>query len=56
MPVIQRELSVAAGATVDNLIGPALQEARLLRVAHQFQQATDWHLRRPPEPRSVTTG
>ena len=23
------------------------QEALLLRVAHQFQQATDWHLRRP---------
>lgn len=38
------------------LIGPALQEARLLRVAHQFQQATDWHLRKPPEPRAVTTG
>jgi aspartyl-tRNA(Asn)/glutamyl-tRNA(Gln) amidotransferase subunit A len=38
------------------LIGPALQEARLLRVAHQFQQVTDWHLRRPPEPRSLTPG
>jgi aspartyl-tRNA(Asn)/glutamyl-tRNA(Gln) amidotransferase subunit A len=38
------------------LIGPALQEARLLRVAHQFQQVTNWHLRRPPEPRSLTTG
>jgi aspartyl-tRNA(Asn)/glutamyl-tRNA(Gln) amidotransferase subunit A len=24
------------------------QEALLLRVAHQYQQATDWHLRRPP--------
>jgi aspartyl-tRNA(Asn)/glutamyl-tRNA(Gln) amidotransferase subunit A len=24
------------------------QEALLLRVAHQFQQATDWHRRRPP--------
>jgi aspartyl-tRNA(Asn)/glutamyl-tRNA(Gln) amidotransferase subunit A len=38
------------------LIGPALQESRLLRVAHQFQRVTDWHLRRPPEPRSVKTG
>ncbi|MBU3738377.1 MAG: Asp-tRNA(Asn)/Glu-tRNA(Gln) amidotransferase subunit GatA [Rhodoferax sp.] len=31
------------------LIGPHLQEARLLNAAHRFQQATDWHLRRPPE-------
>jgi aspartyl-tRNA(Asn)/glutamyl-tRNA(Gln) amidotransferase subunit A len=38
------------------LIGPALQESRLLRVAHQFQQVTDWHLHRPPEPRSMTIG
>jgi hypothetical protein len=25
----------------------AWQEALLLGVAHQYQQATDWHLRRP---------
>jgi len=31
------------------LIGPRLAEARLLAVADRFQQATDWHLRRPPE-------
>jgi aspartyl-tRNA(Asn)/glutamyl-tRNA(Gln) amidotransferase subunit A len=24
------------------------QEALVLRVAHQFQQVTDWHRRRPP--------
>lgn len=29
------------------LIGPSLSEARLLNVAHQFQQHTDWHKRRP---------
>ena len=30
------------------LIGRWFDEARLLNVAHQFQQATDWHLRAPP--------
>lgn len=29
------------------LMGPHLQEARLLGVAHQLQQATDWHLKKP---------
>jgi aspartyl-tRNA(Asn)/glutamyl-tRNA(Gln) amidotransferase subunit A len=29
------------------LIGNYCDEARLLNVAHRFQQATDWHLRRP---------
>jgi aspartyl-tRNA(Asn)/glutamyl-tRNA(Gln) amidotransferase subunit A len=31
------------------LIGPRFAETRLLAVADRFQQATDWHLRRPPE-------
>jgi len=30
------------------LIGNFLDEARLLRCAHQLQQATDWHQQRPP--------
>jgi amidase len=30
------------------LIGPLLSEDVLLRAAHAFQQATDWHLKRPP--------
>ena len=30
------------------LIGNYFGEARLLNAAHQFQQATDWHLRTPP--------
>ena len=29
------------------LIGNYLQEARLLNVAHRFQLATDWHMRKP---------
>ena len=29
------------------LIGNYLQESKLLNVAHQFQQATDWHTKRP---------
>ena len=31
------------------LIGPRFAESRLLAVADRFQNATDWHLRRPPE-------
>ena len=30
------------------LAGPGGSEAQLLRVAHAYQQATDWHTRRPP--------
>ena len=30
------------------LVGNHLEEARLLNVAHRFQQATQWHLERPP--------
>jgi aspartyl-tRNA(Asn)/glutamyl-tRNA(Gln) amidotransferase subunit A len=29
------------------LIGNYFDEARLLGIAHRFQQATDWHLRVP---------
>ncbi|MCS7033871.1 MAG: Asp-tRNA(Asn)/Glu-tRNA(Gln) amidotransferase subunit GatA [Phycisphaerae bacterium] len=29
------------------LIGPHFAEGRLLRIARMYQQATDWHLRRP---------
>jgi aspartyl-tRNA(Asn)/glutamyl-tRNA(Gln) amidotransferase subunit A len=29
------------------LIGPHFEEGRLLNFAHQYQQATDWHLREP---------
>jgi len=46
-------ISVPCGFTRDGLpIGlhlqaPAFEESRLLAAAHQFQQATDWHTRRP---------
>ena len=29
------------------LLGRPFHEATLLRAAHAYQQATDWHLRRP---------
>ncbi|HEX4885139.1 MAG TPA: Asp-tRNA(Asn)/Glu-tRNA(Gln) amidotransferase subunit GatA [Casimicrobiaceae bacterium] len=47
-------LSMPCGFTGDGrpvglqLHGPAFAEARLLEVAHRFQQATDWHERAPP--------
>jgi aspartyl-tRNA(Asn)/glutamyl-tRNA(Gln) amidotransferase subunit A len=47
-------ISLPAGFTRDGLpIGlqlqaNAFQEARMLAVAHRFQQSTDWHLRVPP--------
>jgi aspartyl-tRNA(Asn)/glutamyl-tRNA(Gln) amidotransferase subunit A len=47
-------ISIPCGLTRGNLpIGLQLQanyfdEARLLEVAHRYQQATDWHLRMPP--------
>jgi len=46
-------MSVPAGLGEGNMpvglqiIGNYFDEARLLQVAHAFQQATDWHLRRP---------
>lgn len=39
----------AAGIPVGmQLVGPHFAEAPLLAAAHAYQQATDWHLRRPP--------
>jgi amidase len=39
----------AAGLPVGfQMIGRHLEEALLLRAGHSFQQATDWHRRRPP--------
>src|SRR4029077_18007347 len=36
------------------LQAPPLAEDRLLRAAHMFQSATDWHTRRPPLPTRKT--
>lgn len=47
-------ISIPCGFTKDalpvglQLQAPPLEEERLLRAAHMFQQATDWHTRRPP--------
>lgn len=47
-------ISVPCGFTADGLPvglqlgGRGLDEATVLRAAHAYQQATDWHLRRPP--------
>jgi aspartyl-tRNA(Asn)/glutamyl-tRNA(Gln) amidotransferase subunit A len=30
------------------LVGNYFDEARMLNLAHQYQQVTDWHLRTPP--------
>jgi aspartyl-tRNA(Asn)/glutamyl-tRNA(Gln) amidotransferase subunit A len=56
-------MSIPCGFTSGNLpIGLQIQgnhfdEARILNVAHRFQQATDWHLRRPsPQPSPRTRG
>jgi aspartyl-tRNA(Asn)/glutamyl-tRNA(Gln) amidotransferase subunit A len=46
-------MSIPCGSTGDGrpiglqLHAPAFAEARLLEVAHRFQQATDWHARAP---------
>ena len=48
-------MSVPCGFNQNNmpigmqLIGNYFSEARLLQIAHQYQQATDWHLRQPSE-------
>jgi aspartyl-tRNA(Asn)/glutamyl-tRNA(Gln) amidotransferase subunit A len=31
------------------IFGQALDEARLLQIAHAFEQSTDWHKQRPPD-------
>ena len=31
------------------IIGNYFREAQMLNVAHQYQQATDWHLRAPAD-------
>jgi len=50
----QPAASVPCGFTSDGLpiglqiVGPRHADAAVLAAAHAFQQATDWHLRRPP--------
>jgi len=52
---LMRPAEVAAPATISReglpiglqLQGPPFEEERLLRAAHMFQQATEWHKREP---------
>ncbi|HJZ88967.1 MAG TPA: amidase [Polyangia bacterium] len=49
LPAISVPCGFADGLPVGlQLVGPPLSEASVLAVAHAFQQATDWHRRRPP--------
>lgn len=48
VPALSVPVGLAEGLPVGmQLIGRHLDEGRILNVAHRFQQATDWHLRRP---------
>ncbi|MFO1082062.1 MAG: amidase [Reyranellaceae bacterium] len=50
----QPSLTLPGGMTADGvpvgfqIVGRAFDEAAILAAGHAFQQATDWHLRRPP--------
>ena len=60
----QPAASVPCGFTTDGLpiglqiVGPRHADAAVLAAAHAFQQATDWHRRRPPllNDRATTSG
>ena len=48
LPALSMPCGFAGGLPVGvQLIGPHFGEAKLLNAAHQYQQATDWHLKAP---------
>ena len=49
VPGISIPCGFAGGLPVGlQILGPALGEEKILRVAYAYEQATDWHTRRPP--------
>jgi aspartyl-tRNA(Asn)/glutamyl-tRNA(Gln) amidotransferase subunit A len=53
LPAVSLPCGFAHGLPVGvQLLGRALDEATLLRVADAYQRRTDWHTRMPPEPRA----
>ena len=49
LPALSMPVGMAAGRPVGlQLIGPYFSEQRLLNIAHQYQQISDWHTRTPP--------
>ena len=49
LPALSAPCGFSGGLPVGmQLIGPHLSEARLLRIAHAYDQATGWTERRPP--------
>ena len=50
LPAISIPCGFVRGLPVGlQLVAPPLEEARLLKTAHHFQRATDWHRRVPPD-------
>ena len=50
LPALSTPTGLASGLPAGlHLIGNHFREALLLAVAHQYQQVTDWHLKRPPQ-------
>ena len=51
LPGLSMPAGVVGGAPIGlQLIGKHFDESRLLNVAHQYQQHTDWHLQQPQPP------
>ena len=55
LPGISIPCGLSEGLPVGlQVIGPRLQDARVLRVAHAYEQSTPWHTQMPPPAPAVT--